>query len=264
VSIKDVLDAGLKRIRLPRRAVLLTFDDAYRDFATLAWPLLRERGLPATVFIPTAYAADTQLAFWWDRLYRAVTHLERSHVHVAGLGRVSLRTQEEQRSGLKLLRQHVKGLPNIEAKYLVDSLVNQTAAARKHVPSVLDWNQLRALSVEGVSLAAHSRTHPILPSLSREEIRDEILGSQKDLRVELGSALPVFCYPNGSVDNRVVEVLKTNGFHLAFTTQQGHNRFFGPQQLRLRRTDVTMRTTLPIFKIRMHAVGNFVDRWRCL
>ena len=34
-------------------AVAITFDDAFRNTAELAWPLLRERGLPATVFVPT-------------------------------------------------------------------------------------------------------------------------------------------------------------------------------------------------------------------
>ena len=38
--------------------MLLTFDDAYRDFATNAWPTLKRYGLPATLFVPTAYAGE--------------------------------------------------------------------------------------------------------------------------------------------------------------------------------------------------------------
>jgi peptidoglycan/xylan/chitin deacetylase (PgdA/CDA1 family) len=34
-------------------AVAITFDDAFVNTAEIAWPLLRERGLPATVFVPT-------------------------------------------------------------------------------------------------------------------------------------------------------------------------------------------------------------------
>jgi glycosyltransferase involved in cell wall biosynthesis/peptidoglycan/xylan/chitin deacetylase (PgdA/CDA1 family) len=36
---------------LPGRAVLLTFDDGFRDFHTHAWPLLRRYGFSATVFL---------------------------------------------------------------------------------------------------------------------------------------------------------------------------------------------------------------------
>lgn len=36
---------------LPRRAVVLTFDDGYQDFYDYAWPVLQEYRLPATVFM---------------------------------------------------------------------------------------------------------------------------------------------------------------------------------------------------------------------
>ena len=38
---------------LPPRAVILTFDDGFRDFADAAWPVLRGRGWPVCVFLPT-------------------------------------------------------------------------------------------------------------------------------------------------------------------------------------------------------------------
>src|SRR5688572_25561193 len=57
---------------LPRRSVLLTFDDAYRGFARVAWPILRARGCPAALFVPTAYPDSAREAFWWDRLARAI------------------------------------------------------------------------------------------------------------------------------------------------------------------------------------------------
>lgn len=40
---------------LPGRAVLITFDDGYRDFLEVAWPLLQRYGFPATMFLPTGH-----------------------------------------------------------------------------------------------------------------------------------------------------------------------------------------------------------------
>jgi len=37
--------------------VVLTFDDAYRNFYAEAWPVLRELGLPATLYVPVDFVA---------------------------------------------------------------------------------------------------------------------------------------------------------------------------------------------------------------
>lgn len=44
-------------------AVALTFDDGFENFATRAWPLLRDHGLPATLFVPTEHVGGTNA---WD------------------------------------------------------------------------------------------------------------------------------------------------------------------------------------------------------
>lgn len=51
---------------LPRRAVALTFDDGYASVLELAWPELRRRGLPATLFAVSGYL-DPTVRFPWDR-----------------------------------------------------------------------------------------------------------------------------------------------------------------------------------------------------
>ena len=35
--------------------MVLTFDDGFADVHDHAWPLLRERGLPFTIYLTTAY-----------------------------------------------------------------------------------------------------------------------------------------------------------------------------------------------------------------
>lgn len=60
----DWLDAGpaevvplarLRRLPPDRDAVALTFDDGFRSFLDHGWPLLRDRGLPATLFVVTGH-----------------------------------------------------------------------------------------------------------------------------------------------------------------------------------------------------------------
>jgi peptidoglycan/xylan/chitin deacetylase (PgdA/CDA1 family) len=51
---------------LPPRAVMITFDDGYRNNLTTALPILQRAGLGATFFISTGFA-DSQQAFPWVR-----------------------------------------------------------------------------------------------------------------------------------------------------------------------------------------------------
>jgi peptidoglycan/xylan/chitin deacetylase (PgdA/CDA1 family) len=44
---------------LPRRPVVLTFDDAYTDFYEVALPVLRQHHFPAALYVPTAYVGGT-------------------------------------------------------------------------------------------------------------------------------------------------------------------------------------------------------------
>lgn len=55
------LDAALDRLEAgdTSPSVVLTFDDGFADVFAHAWPLLRERQLPFTVYLATAYMGDT-------------------------------------------------------------------------------------------------------------------------------------------------------------------------------------------------------------
>jgi peptidoglycan/xylan/chitin deacetylase (PgdA/CDA1 family) len=55
VSLPDVAAWLDGRRTLPERPVLITFDDGFRDFAQVAWPLLQQHGLGAVVFLPTGH-----------------------------------------------------------------------------------------------------------------------------------------------------------------------------------------------------------------
>jgi peptidoglycan/xylan/chitin deacetylase (PgdA/CDA1 family)/SAM-dependent methyltransferase len=51
----DALRRKTPTAALPGRAIAITFDDAYEDFFTTAWPILRAHGLAATLFVPVGF-----------------------------------------------------------------------------------------------------------------------------------------------------------------------------------------------------------------
>jgi peptidoglycan/xylan/chitin deacetylase (PgdA/CDA1 family) len=64
---------AILRVPPDRDAVAITFDDAFDNFAATAWPLLRERALPATLFVPTRRVALDNA--WDDRAYPGIPTL---------------------------------------------------------------------------------------------------------------------------------------------------------------------------------------------
>jgi peptidoglycan/xylan/chitin deacetylase (PgdA/CDA1 family) len=68
INLKEFVEfVSLKR-QLPRRSVLLTFDDGYRSFSQYAAPVLKELGFTATLFIYTDYVGAGGNAFTWADL----------------------------------------------------------------------------------------------------------------------------------------------------------------------------------------------------
>jgi peptidoglycan/xylan/chitin deacetylase (PgdA/CDA1 family) len=58
VDLDAVLDHYTTGKPLPEKAVLITFDDGYRDTLENALPVLQKHGYPAVIFIPVAYMED--------------------------------------------------------------------------------------------------------------------------------------------------------------------------------------------------------------
>jgi peptidoglycan/xylan/chitin deacetylase (PgdA/CDA1 family) len=262
VSMPEVLEAVEKGRVLPKRAVVITFDDAYADFAEIAWPILKQFRLPATMFVPTAYSNQPERAFWWDRLYQAFAATTRTEINVSPFGDLPLLPLDHKRSSLRTIQNHVITLPHGEAMQLVDALCAELGLSCAQGGSVLSWKQLRELAREGLTLGSHTRTHPILTQATLEQIREEVQGSLEDLQRETGACLPIFCYPNGNHNDTVVSVLREQGIRLAFTTLSGPNKLGSLDPLRLRRTVIMPRTTPAIFCLRLLRFGIHLDAWR--
>jgi peptidoglycan/xylan/chitin deacetylase (PgdA/CDA1 family) len=242
--------------------VLLTFDDAYCDFGEIAWPILQREKLPVTLFVPTGYPDHPERAFWWDRLHRAFYQSAQRRIEIADLGTLELHAPQALHESLKRTQNHVKTLTHGAAMKLVDEICLRLDAQNTAQKTVLGWEELRRLHREGVTLGAHTVTHPIMTRLAHDGVRYEVQRAQEDLQREIGAVLPIFCYPSGGHDDAVVALLREEGFQMAFTTLDGQNDLRRVDPLRLRRTNITRRTSAAILRVRLMKWATYVDAWR--
>ncbi len=89
LSLTDVAEALNQGTELPDRTVVITFDDGYRSVYEAAFPLLRERGWPFTVFVHTEpLDYRNPLFVSWDQLREmaaagaTVANHTRTHAHL--------------------------------------------------------------------------------------------------------------------------------------------------------------------------------------
>ena len=166
------LDAVLERQAggrpIPARSILLTFDDAYRDFGESAWPVLKQRRIPTVMFVPTAFP-DRPVPFWWDRLYSALLRTKRTEPLETIGGRFALTTRNERVAAFRALRGRLKLMTHGAAMAEVDHLVAWLGDCQLG-SSVLGWDELRQLAADGVTLAPHSRVHPLLERVDPPEV----------------------------------------------------------------------------------------------
>ena len=207
---------------IPRRAVLVTFDDGYRDFLLHAWPVLKKHSVPVVLFVPTAYPGRKRL-FWWDELWRMFSRATAPSAFLPGLGRVDLGTPRTRWGAMVHIRKEMRFLPSHAVQQRMTEFRAALGVEVESTSVVLSWEELRTLSREGVTIASHGRSHASMPSLTETEIAEEIDGAQVDMEQELGAVARVFAYPFGHYDARVASVLRGRGFLAAFRTGPGHN-----------------------------------------
>ena len=68
VSLAEFVEWLQLKRQLPRKSVVLTFDDGYHSFREHAYPVLKKLGFPATLFVYTDYVGASRNALSWEQL----------------------------------------------------------------------------------------------------------------------------------------------------------------------------------------------------
>jgi len=233
MALEELVECAQKSRPLPPNTVVITFDDGYRDNLMTAAPILRRRALPAILFITTGMIG-TRAQFWWDELHTLLQKTPAMIINLPVIGRLKLETAQERAQAMERLRQLLKRMPEEQRRAQIAALRGalgagvQTAHSNNANPEALhlNWDEARQLPALGVTLGAHSHTHPILPRLTTAQAEAEIATSKRILETELRQPARFFAYPNGGVDDfneQIKQLLTQYGFKAAVTLIHGVN-----------------------------------------
>jgi peptidoglycan/xylan/chitin deacetylase (PgdA/CDA1 family) len=224
----ETLLAGLDGAELPPNPVMITFDDGYRSCREVALPILRELGVPATFFIATAFAADRRL-YWWEQV-AAVLQAARGRTATLAYPR-PLQIAASDPGARRLLDDTIKNTQGLDLDRFLCELRTVLGVpwcpeieARLATPLIMNWDDIRALANAGMDIESHTRSHRVLETLDRDQLRDELVGSRHDLEVQLGRPVRAIAYPVGRRPPiRVRRAVADAGYRIGLTNTGGVN-----------------------------------------
>ncbi|WP_111495982.1 polysaccharide deacetylase family protein [Marinobacter bohaiensis] len=206
---------------VPDHAVVVTFDDGYADFAEYAFPVLKEEGIPVTLFITTGFV-NHDLWLWPDQVRYAIDKTARKGpVTLTGMD-TSLDISSDRNQAWNAIADHCLTIPNDQKETLIANLFEQLDVARPAGPPPeyegLNWLQVKSMVEEGLDIGSHSYSHPILTKLRQDALTTELELSRQLIREKLGVDAQVFCYPNGQpidFNSEVKSAIQAAGYQVA-------------------------------------------------
>jgi len=191
--------------RFHTATVAITVDDGRRNFYDVAFPVLQELEIPATLFAVSSFVNGEDW-IWTDKVLW-----------------LSCQPSAPQELAEPLLDGFFARLNVLRPEERDQSIANIAARMGTKVPpqppeeyAACSWTEIRTMADSGlVEIGAHTVSHPILTTLTHEESWREIWFSKTQLELGLGRSVKLFCFPNGKVPDY-------GSIHLAQVREAGY------------------------------------------
>lgn len=222
ISLDDLVDLVIKREPIHEKTVVLTFDDGYKDNYTNAYPLLQKYEIPATIYLTSKLIGTGELV-WADKVGYILYNSQEDQIKIDGLGEYDLSSKFEKYQTFFELKKKLVNLTELEKSSFIDKLVN---LCQVEIPTdvgcelMLSWDEVKEMNENNIDFGAHTINHPVLPKLTHEEAKWEIMESKKVLEENLQQEVNHFSYPYGTFNQDVINITKELNFKSAVTLDQ--------------------------------------------
>lgn len=247
IPLSEAVDCLERGKSLPDYALCVTMDDGFRSTHELAFPVLKELGMPASIYLATDFV-DEKRPIWVDRVSYSLIQ--------AGKGYAELRS----------VKARLRSKPQDQIEQVVAEIEKQTGHAMPasvNDPSLpatqrsLDWDQIIAMRDSGlVEFGSHTCTHRIVGRCSQVVASEELNKSRRIIEERTGARCDLFCYPNGTPGDFTDEseaLAREAGYRTTLTTVAGWNAP-NTSPFALRRLGVNNELNLTRFRLMVSGV----------
>ncbi|MFQ5802590.1 MAG: polysaccharide deacetylase family protein [Candidatus Methylomirabilales bacterium] len=229
VRLSEVLSRVRAGLPVPENSAVITFDDGFKNNFSVAYPILRQMKMPATIFLVTGCISRKEPC-WPERLYLWIRCTEEGVVDLAdcGVGRYPLYSRRTKEKSYARILSVLKSLAADEKDRVLRKLEERLGVCSDAVGTefeVLSWEEVRAMDEEGlIEFGGHTVSHNILSRMEKRQVEAEIISSCRTIQAHLGRKCGLFAYPNGlngDFDEECKRILERNGLVCGVTSISG-------------------------------------------
>ena len=234
-SVSDLINPD---IDLPQFVVVLTFDDGLKDFYNYAFPILKSRKVPATVYCSTAPLKNDSLLNMhrihlllgvlgqkeFSRRFEGILdHYKGSYKletsSATAFNKLYPRDDEDTRKFKKLLNFQ---LPHTVLSPILKSLFKQTCGSEKEIIKrfYMTLDEIKEIKNEGFDIGIHTHNHHILSYLDYNQQKYELTTAVEYLREQINLETVHVAYPYGifgTWNNNTMKLMKNLGYQAGLT-----------------------------------------------
>jgi peptidoglycan/xylan/chitin deacetylase (PgdA/CDA1 family) len=251
----------LEGIPLPPKPLLITFDDGYLDNYQHAFPILRQYGLPAVLFLVSDCMDAPATPLWWDACALYFRNTQKTSASLPLLGDREFGSAHERQAVLDELIARLKTLPEPDKQQALQQTAVALDVSRNtdYPPFFVTWDQVREMVAGGVACQPHTVTHPILARVTPAEAHRQLAESKARIQAETKQPTFAFAFPNGQpgdYDANSLRSLHELGYTVAFTLAPGPMRASAVRShpLQMKRVYLGRRDSFEMFLMKIMGI----------
>lgn len=242
------------------KAVVLTFDDGFRNVIENAYPIMQEYNAKGCFYL-VSDLIGTDSPLWTDFVETVIRSQEQGSYQFDFKGEkytYMLTDKKSYEYAMKDIKSKLRSISNTER---LEHLKQFGGVKTESIPKeffLADWEEIIELNANVLEIGSHTRSHPNCAKLtSEEELHNEIYLSKEDIEDKTGKKVEHFCYPAGSYNDRVIDEVMASGYQSAVTIDYGFNSD-NTGLYRLKRVEAS--PSLLEFKARVSGSISFIKR----
>jgi len=221
--------------KIKKHSALITIDDADSDFTEYALPILTEMDLLAVVFAPTDFI-DTDNKFWHVRVSDIIGNINpenwaqmqndiKDHPMPDEIRELINSPYPDTENSKAIMARSINAKLDKLSHEQIDAIIARWEEAvniqKTSDIHCMSWDDLKKLENHKITVQSHSALHRKLAILNKEQLEYELTASKNELESRLRKPVYAICYPQGSLDDKVVNTALDSGYYLGFTTNPG-------------------------------------------